>query len=553
MDNIKRDTMMPEEHYSSKQEKREKIREMERFFKEADKDGGGDLDETEFISAMGQFYPGHSEEELRALHMQIDANCDGTVDFNELLDFELGKHFAAKNRPFDNMFPLPIKIVDGGHHNKIVKIVARLVEKPEKNNNRRGPRKYIDEEYLTLTSDAKLKIWTDRFDKHTDEMIFVQSDSLPFQHKRRIKVNDLIYLKETEEVAVASNEREVRFYEWSSEGLTMRYSIIPEAGQVTSLHYWSDGTSSIFTFGDSVGYVFVCVSHHIHTYTLFNPTSFSRTKHDSYKRAYMTSLLQKTCPDFPVVKIKVFQEIVTSMKYIPALKEVVICGESATKMALVAANNERTPINYTNPWNAHKGGVTSITCNPSRENYITTGFDCNVTVWTKYEHLVGSFRKDRWEKKDLDPEWKKQSELESEADGLQLYDDQHLRFMQNKKADKKPSLGEEIHAARIQCEAFLSWAKYYQKQLTILTQTKKAEQVVQTEKVCEPRKIGHFMEKKIFQEPPLLRSYSGPTGTTPLTQYGSTQDNLDPSKTFTTDAFHKLPRAVKVLAKNTSR
>ncbi|CAL1597938.1 unnamed protein product [Knipowitschia caucasica] len=110
MDN--RDTMMPDDHYSSKQEKTDTIKEMDQF--------------------LGRFYSGHSEEELRALHMQIDANCDGSVDFNELLDFELGKHFAAKNRPFDNIFPLPIEIVDGGHHNKIVKIVARLADMPEK-------------------------------------------------------------------------------------------------------------------------------------------------------------------------------------------------------------------------------------------------------------------------------------------------------------------------------------------------------------------------------------------------------------------------------------
>uniref|UniRef100_A0AAV2IXR5 EF-hand domain-containing protein n=1 Tax=Knipowitschia caucasica TaxID=637954 RepID=A0AAV2IXR5_KNICA len=133
MDDIKKDTMMPDDHYSSKQEKRGRIRETERFFKGADKDGGGALGEMAFISATGPW-----EEELRALHMPIDANCDGTVDFNELLDFELGKHFAAKNRSFDNVFPLPIKIVDGGHQNKIVKIVARLLEKPEKNNNKTG-------------------------------------------------------------------------------------------------------------------------------------------------------------------------------------------------------------------------------------------------------------------------------------------------------------------------------------------------------------------------------------------------------------------------------
>uniref|UniRef100_A0AAV2JP47 EF-hand domain-containing protein n=1 Tax=Knipowitschia caucasica TaxID=637954 RepID=A0AAV2JP47_KNICA len=118
---------------------RRKGRDSDRSFKEADKDGGCNLDETEFISAIGEFYPGHSEEELRALHMQIDANCDGTVNFDMLLDFDIAKHYASKRKK--NMFPLPIKIVDGGHRNQIVKIVARLVDMPENNYNNSGLRK----------------------------------------------------------------------------------------------------------------------------------------------------------------------------------------------------------------------------------------------------------------------------------------------------------------------------------------------------------------------------------------------------------------------------
>lgn len=92
-------------------------------FQKADTDGGGDLDIDEFVDAFdGRFcvsvsiscigsawtseptslcipgvLPAGSQEELRKLFLRIDANSDGTVDWDEFATFILLENQGAAN------------------------------------------------------------------------------------------------------------------------------------------------------------------------------------------------------------------------------------------------------------------------------------------------------------------------------------------------------------------------------------------------------------------------------------------------------------------------
>lgn len=97
------------------------IPEIVRLFREADADGGGGLDMDEFCVAMEQLYGTVNKEDLIVLHMQIDTNCDKTVDIGELMDFLLDKHKASEMMDYKNQpFPKPIKIIPVNHHRAIV-------------------------------------------------------------------------------------------------------------------------------------------------------------------------------------------------------------------------------------------------------------------------------------------------------------------------------------------------------------------------------------------------------------------------------------------------
>ena len=67
---------------------------LERIFEEADEDGGGGLDLDEFKGAMKRIIANKGgilpdQNELAIIFMKVDANCDGTVDWEEFCSYML--------------------------------------------------------------------------------------------------------------------------------------------------------------------------------------------------------------------------------------------------------------------------------------------------------------------------------------------------------------------------------------------------------------------------------------------------------------------------------
>ena len=66
-------------------------------FNEADQDGSGELNMEEFLEAMRsvQAYASMTDDELRLLFMKVDANSDGTVDWDEFSTYNMLLAYAA--------------------------------------------------------------------------------------------------------------------------------------------------------------------------------------------------------------------------------------------------------------------------------------------------------------------------------------------------------------------------------------------------------------------------------------------------------------------------
>lgn len=67
---------------------------LERIFEEADEDGGGGLGLDEFREALKRIIANKGgilpdENELAIIFMKVDANCDGTVDWEEFCSYML--------------------------------------------------------------------------------------------------------------------------------------------------------------------------------------------------------------------------------------------------------------------------------------------------------------------------------------------------------------------------------------------------------------------------------------------------------------------------------
>ena len=66
------------------------IMELREAFEEADTDQGGSLELPEFINAFGDVLgKGTTPKQIEQLFWKIDANSDGTVDWNEFMNYML--------------------------------------------------------------------------------------------------------------------------------------------------------------------------------------------------------------------------------------------------------------------------------------------------------------------------------------------------------------------------------------------------------------------------------------------------------------------------------
>eukprot|EP00887_Chlorella_sp_A99_P002238 scaffold10.g2238.t1 len=69
---------------------------MKRIFEEADEDGSGELDPSEFYEKLGPFLGNEmTEAQISHLFMKIDADCGGTIDWEEFINFFFLKRAAT--------------------------------------------------------------------------------------------------------------------------------------------------------------------------------------------------------------------------------------------------------------------------------------------------------------------------------------------------------------------------------------------------------------------------------------------------------------------------
>lgn len=66
----------------------ESLVKMKRVFEEADEDGSGELEPEEFAERLGPYLgAGLSRTQLAQLFMRIDADCGGTIDWEEFTNY----------------------------------------------------------------------------------------------------------------------------------------------------------------------------------------------------------------------------------------------------------------------------------------------------------------------------------------------------------------------------------------------------------------------------------------------------------------------------------
>uniref|UniRef100_A0A8C2X8J3 WD repeat-containing protein on Y chromosome n=1 Tax=Cyclopterus lumpus TaxID=8103 RepID=A0A8C2X8J3_CYCLU len=350
-----------------------KLPRIKEIFMQADTDGNAGLDIEEFCSGLKEVFDIDNDEELIPLFYQIDTNCDGTVDFVELLEFLNNKTQASEGLKYQNIFAKHVTVTPSNHYNNIVKMIFIPYLPCES----RG-------QYISITSDGVFTIWSDRFDNQSQILLNKKAKALPFSHHKKMKVNGMAYMDEVRQVAVTTSEREVLFYSWSEfpQLFVISHTLIVE-DTVCAIKYGSDGTKAVLSFVDVNGYLYVLISKNVKKNGFFRTEMYEKISLQDYPTIYLSTLLNQTSQYFKCAKIPIFNDICTQIQYFPTIDSLAICGSSSKTMVLVTLpTTESAKLKKTvfqSP--ADKEFFTCVEYSPLRGYLLTGGTDGLVREW----------------------------------------------------------------------------------------------------------------------------------------------------------------------------
>jgi len=210
------------------------LMELKAAFEKADTDHGGSLDMEEFLEAFGGVLGKNlTHEQLTHLFMKIDANSDGSVDWDEFTNFMLLENQAAADmsdrtyqvRYAEQEAPAVDPNPKAAYHRDMVEGILILPKQ---------------EKVISSSRDGTIRAW----------------NASNLQHLRTVKVSDswvtdCTHFELSHRIGVTCIDRSISFFDVNSYELT---------GQLTGLDtsplclgYWADQEGEKMIVGDDLG------------------------------------------------------------------------------------------------------------------------------------------------------------------------------------------------------------------------------------------------------------------------------------------------------------
>lgn len=371
----------------------EDIPEIAKWFEEADGRGDGGLNMEEFCGAMEKKYGNLvSKDELMHLYMKIDTNCDKKVDLSELLTFLFGRNIGAQGIEYRKQpFPKAFKIVPVGCFRSIVKLLFLPSEDTidfdidsKFSEGKLSP--YQKGHYISISSNGILNFWSDKFKKQFT-FVLNKRDNVYYSKVRKKTVIDVLYMKELTQVAIATSENEIIFFELKeyAETLTESQALVNKGDCITAINYWCNGSKSIFSFGDEGGYLSVFISLNVKAWGLFCNAAYEKFSHQKYPTVHVTSLLRNLSEDFMCFRVHTFVGVCAQIRYYPSIDSFTICSRPSKIMLLMAVpKTPKAKILKTFYKSTRGGGHWFFNCvdySPSVSCLLSGGTDGLLRVW----------------------------------------------------------------------------------------------------------------------------------------------------------------------------
>ncbi|XP_067095118.1 WD repeat-containing protein on Y chromosome-like [Osmerus mordax] len=360
------------------------------MFREADVDGGGGLSIAQFRDAMKKVMGDVDDENLDIIFMKVDANCDGSVDWDEylnymLLEYRVKHSLQKKTRPL--YFPKPLKILQTGHCEIIVSLQFHSFLPPvgEKKGDSGEQERFSGGmsgrthggRYISVSHDGILIFWSERFKIQRT----IHIGQMPHTIGQPVWVSDMVCLSNINMLSISSTGRDVEFYDISANKCDIVFSLSELEANVIVMDYWTDGRKAIFCIGVTSGAIFIFISSDVVQNGLFDSTAF---KTGCNYRIPVTALLKNTSSLFLCCRVPIHNDWVYQMRYIPELNCIATCC-AANQAAMILTTLPHSFKCKVQTAHFHqKKGIQCFDYSPDLNILVTGGFDRVVRVWNPY-------------------------------------------------------------------------------------------------------------------------------------------------------------------------
>ena len=361
---------------------------LERIFEEADEDGGGGLDLDEFKEAMKRIIANKGgilphQDELAIIFMKVDANCDGTVDWEEFCSYMLMenqlKDVMSSELGVDAPFPNPIRELHSSHRDTLV----RISYFPKISY---GPEDFADGtsgRYVAVSRDGVMTFWN--MDLNLQRTILLNEGHYNSpKGNKTVWVTDCVVLANVKKIAVSTTERDIAFYDCAANNFEKHFVVCGFQHSVLCMDYWynpENYNESALYFGDMNGQVYVLIFSSATTGLFdFHVAKNQGVAMASYCRIMFRELVNGLHPNVRAMQFCLHDDWVKKVKYYPSLQCFISCATTSEKSLYVGDALRKRISSYIN---IRKGVLCFDYC--STWNVIVTGgIDHYVRLWNPY-------------------------------------------------------------------------------------------------------------------------------------------------------------------------
>lgn len=256
----------------------------------------------------------NTEEEIELLFMKVDANCDGKVDWEEYVTYNL-LEYKEKTLMIEMLrekpFPNEVREIDSRHREVIVKIVFY----PNTRKSSSGTTKICQKsgKYVTLSKEGIVGIWSLNMKnlKYCNANHYQNRNTHPW-------FTDMVPMYNVNMLALTSTDRDISIFDLSRKKFTMRYYVTGFDNCITAMDYWVDSKDmniALLLMGDTSGSI-----HAIRFETALRGGPFGAVsgKKNSCKRVSFPEVLRGFVLGVKAQKIaNVHEDWVNKVMYLP--------------------------------------------------------------------------------------------------------------------------------------------------------------------------------------------------------------------------------------------